>query len=147
MEESEGWEYIEREERGRTAHKPGYVSTKEGAYVVVRASLGKPNGRVSGVIVRVTALHSWDGHGAFNVSCANGCTCERRIDTQWDRQVSITVSADIPVTLDGVDFSSSPRELDFNGTQTCDVRMQVTSEDGKRVKLVGIAVAHEVEME
>lgn len=147
VEESEGWEYIEREERGRTPHKPGYVSTKEGAYVVVRASLGKPNGRVSGVIVRVTALHSWDKHGAFNVSCANGCACERRIDTQWDRQVSITVSADIPVTLDGVDFSSGPRELDFNGTQTCDVRMQVTSEDGKRVKLVGIAVAHEVEME
>ena len=147
VEESEGWEYIEREERGRTAHKPGYVSTKEGAYVVVRASLGKPNGRVSGVIVRVTALHSWDGHGAFNVSCENGCACERWIDTQWDRQVSITVSADIPVTLDGVDFSSGPRELDFNGTQTCDVRMQVTSEDGKRVKLVGIAVAHEVELE
>jgi len=143
VDESPDWTYVEREESGRTAHKPGYVTTKKGAYVVVRQSLGKPFGKVNGFMISVSTLHSWSDYGTIAVSCSNGCSCEEHvINTQWERRVSLTNTDSIPLTLDGVNFDAGPRVLELDGSKTCDVRIEVTSDDGRRVKLIGISTSY-----
>jgi len=143
VDESPDWTYVEREESGRTAHKPGYVTTKKGAYVVVRQSLGKPFGTVNGFMISVSTLHSWSDYGTIAVSCSNGCSCEEHvINTQWERRVSLTNTDSIPLTLDGVNFDAGPRVLELDGSKTCDVRIEVTSDDGRRVKLIGISTSY-----
>lgn len=143
VDESPDWTYVEREESGRTAHKPGYVTTKKGAYVVVRQSLGKPFGKVNGFMISVSTLHSWSDYGTIAVSCSNGCSCEEHvINTQWERRVSLTNTDSIPLTLDGVNFDAGPRVLELDGSKTCDVRIEVTSDDGRRVKVIGISTSY-----
>jgi len=148
VDESPDWTYVEREESGRTAHKPGYVATKKGAYIVVRQSLGKPFGKVKGVTILVSTLHSWSGYGTIAVSCSNGCSCEERVvSTQWERRVSLTNADSIPITIDGVSLDAGPQSVEFDGSNTCDVRIEVTSGDGQRVKLIGISTSYETVVE
>ena len=148
VDESPDWTYVEREESGRTAHKPGYVATKKGAYIVVRQSLGKPFGKVKGVTILVSTLHSWSGYGTIAVSCSNGCSCEERVvSTQWERRVSLTNADSIPITIDGVSLDAGPQSVEFDGSNTCDVRIEVTSGDGHRVKLIGISTSYETVVE
>jgi hypothetical protein len=61
--------------------------------------------------------------------------------------VSLTNADSIPITIDGVSLDAGPQSVEFDGSNTCDVRIEVTSGDGQRVKLIGISTSYETVVE
>lgn len=113
IERNTGWEFIANESRSARANKPGLQATEAGAELELRVLpvtttvAGQPKGfqlDVRGnVTVGVRYLTSYEGMGAAELRCADGCSCATRTLTahQPKRRESVDRVEEVAVALDG----------------------------------------------